>query len=305
MDKLFEAKSILKSIGLPAQQQNDLAAYAFLTLAGIRPIDEWNVATNNWIRIHDILGFIAKYYSKEYAENTRETIRKNCMHQFRDAALIEDNGVATNSPNYRYRITPEALSVIQSYGSSAFAVNVAAYLLQHEKLVDKYSSKKRMQKMPIYVNGKELIFSTGKHNELQRAVIEEFAPRFVPYSECVYVGDTAQKDILKNEIRLSELGFQITLHDKMPDIVLYRPDENWLFFIEAVTSTGPINHKRLNEILEMTKNVKAGRIFVTAFLDFDTYKKFLSELAWDTEVWIAEKPEHMIHLNGNKFLEPR
>lgn len=305
MDKLSEAKDILKRIGMPTQQQNDISAYALLTLAGILPGSDWKVATNHWIRIHDILSFMYKYYGKEYAENTRETIRKNCMHQFRDAALIEDNGMATNSPNYMYRITAEALFVLQSYGTGNFVYNVEAYHLQHERLIEKYSSKKKMQMMPISINGKELRFSPGKHNELQRAILEEFAPRFAPYSECLYVGDTAEKSLLMNNEKLFYLGFEITVHDKMPDIILYRPDVDWLFFIEAVTSTGPISHKRLLEIMNMTKNTKSGRIFVTTFLDTATYKKFFNDIAWDTEIWIAETPEHMIHLNGNKFLEPR
>ena len=305
MDKLSEAKDILKRIGMPTQQQNDISAYALLTLAGILPDSDWKTATNHWIRIHDILSFMSKHYGKEYAENTRETIRKNCMHQFRDAALIEDNGMATNSPNYMYRITAETLFVLQSYGTASFVHNVEAYHLQHERLIEKYSSKKRMQMMPVSINGEELRFSPGKHNELQRAILEEFAPRFAPYSECLYVGDTTEKSLLMDKEKLFDLGFEITVHDKMPDIILYRPDVNWLFFIEAVTSTGPMSNKRLLEIMNMTKNTKSGRIFVTAFLDTATYKKFFSDIAWDTEIWIADTPEHMIHLNGNKFLEPR
>ena len=148
-------------------------------------------------------------------------------------------------------------------------------------------------------------FSAGKHNELQKAIIEEFAPRFAPNSECLYVGDTVEKDLVKNVIKLTELGFEITLHDKMPDVVLYREDKNWIYFVESVTSVGPMDSKRILEITEMTKNVTAGKIFVTAFLDFKIYKKFSESLAWETEVWIAEMPEHMIHLNGDKFLGPR
>ena len=140
---------------------------------------------------------------------------------------------------------------------------------------------------------------------IQKAIIEEFAPRFAPKCECLYVGDTIKKDLVKNTERLSELGFEITLHDKMPDVVLYREDENWIYFVESVTSVGPMDSKRILEIDEMTKNVNAGKIFVTAFLDFKTYKKFSESLAWETEVWIAEMPEHMIHLNGDKFLGPR
>lgn len=305
MDKLTEAKDFLLKIGMPEQQQTDISAYALLTLTHLTPNSEWQTASNEWIRIHDVLGFTAEHYGKEYAENTRETIRKNCMHQFRDGALIEDNGKATNSPNYRYRLTDETLYVVQSYGTADFAKRLKAYHDKYEKLVDKYASKKRMEMMPVYINGQALKFSPGKHNELQRAIIEEFAPRFAPHSECLYVGDTVKKDLVKDVDKLSALGFEITLHDKMPDVVLYRADTNWVYFVEAVTSVGPMSPKRILEIREMTKHVTAGKIFVTAFPDIATYKKFSSELAWETEVWLSDAPDHMIHLNGDKFLGPR
>lgn len=150
-----------------------------------------------------------------------------------------------------------------------------------------------------------LYFSPGKHNQLQKAIIEEFAPRFAPNSECLYVGDTTEKDLVKNVNKLKELGFEITLHDKMPDVVLYREDKNWIYFVESVTSVGPMDPKGIVEIGQMTGNVSAGMIFVTAFLDFKTFKKFSESLAWETEVWIADMPDHMIHLNGDKFLGPR
>lgn len=136
-------------------------------------------------------------------------------------------------------------------------------------------------------------------------IIEEFAPRFAGNSECLYVGDTIKKDLVKNEERLQELGFDITLHDKMPDVVLYSSDKNWIYFIESVTSVGPMDPKRIVELEEMTKNVTAGKIYVTAFLDFKTFKKFSDSLAWETEIWIADMPEHMIHFNGDRFMGPR
>ena len=136
-------------------------------------------------------------------------------------------------------------------------------------------------------------------------ILEEFAPRFAPNSECLYVGDTIEKDLVKNADKLRELGFEITLHDKMPDVVLYREEKNWIYFVETVTSVGPIDPKRILEITELTRDVTAGKIYVTAFWDFGTYKKFSETLAWETEVWIAQAPDHMIHLNGDKFLGPR
>ncbi len=233
------------------------------------------------------------------------------MHPFRTAAIIEDNGMPTNSPNYCYRITNEFLNVIkevneEDYPSAAEpGIALTMFVSNHESLSQIYASKKRMQKMPVRINSQDFTFSPGKHNELQKAIIEEFAPRFAPNSECLYVGDTIRKDLVKNTEKLSELGFQITLHDKMPDVVLYREDKNWIYFIESITSVGPMDPKRIGEIEAMTRNVTAGKIFISAFLDFATFKKFSDQLAWETEVWIADMPDHMIHLNGDRFIGPR
>ena len=303
MDKLTRIKHVLSLVGLPKAQQSDLCAYVVLALANIKQRTPFAKATNQWMRIHDIITFTNNNYNKSYAENSRETFRKQALHHFRTAAIVEDNGMATNSPNYRWRITDDFLPVLQEIGKCTSAQQ--AFAINHTKLIDIYASKKQMQKMPVLINGDQFQFSAGKHNQLQKAIIEEFAPRFAPNSQCLYVGDTAEKDLLKNEEKLQELGFQITLHDKMPDVVLYKEDTNWLYFIEAVTSVGPMDPKRITEIDQMTLHVTAGKIFVTAFLDFATYKKFAQDIAWETEVWIADMPDHMIHLNGDKFLGPR
>ena len=305
MDKINEARELLKMLGMPKTQQADICCYVLLAMAGIKPDTLWKDAGNEWIRIHDIIQFANTYYGSTYAENSRETFRKQALHHFRNAALVEDNGKATNSPNYRYRLTEETLQMVRTFQTSEWQKSVSRFLEYHEKLVDMYASKKKMTMMPVRINGADFQFSIGRHNELQKAIIQEFAPRFAPNSECLYVGDTIEKDLVKNVDKLKELGFEITLHDKMPDVVLYREDKDWIYFVESVTSVGPMDAKRILEITEMTKSVAAGKIFVTAFLDFRTYKRFSENLAWETEVWIAEMPEHMIHLNGDKFLGPR
>lgn len=304
-DKVEEAREFLKTVGMPKAQQADLCCYVILAMAGIKPDMSWNEATNEWIRIHDIIQFVNTFYGMSYAENSRETFRKQALHRFRTAALVEDNGKATNSPNYRYRLTEEIVQILRTMQVPTWKAAIQGFLFHHEKLIDKYASKKRMTMMSVNINSKDFKFSAGKHNELQKAIIEEFAPRFAPNAECLYVGDTIEKDLVKNADKLKELGFEITLHDKMPDVVLYREDKNWIYFVESVTSVGPMDPKRILEITEMTKAVTAGKIFVTAFLDFKTYKKFAEKLAWETEVWIAEMPEHMIHLNGDRFMGPR
>ena len=228
MDKISETREFLKNIGMPKQQQADICCYVILAMAGIKPEMSWNEATNEWIRIHDIIQFANNYYGASYAENSRETFRKQALHRFRTAALVEDNGKATNSPNYRYRLTDETLQLIKSINSNALDAAMSRFLKYHDKLVDIYASKKKMTMIPVKINGDYFKFSAGKHNELQKAIIEEFAPRFAPDSECLYVGDTIEKDLVKNVEKLSKIGFEITLHDKMPDVVLYREDKKAL-----------------------------------------------------------------------------
>lgn len=309
MDKLKKIKKLLADVGMPPNQQTDLCALTILAMGNLTEVSSFASAKNNWIRIHDIIEFINANYSVKYAENSRETFRKQAIHHFRTAALIEDNGKATNSPNYKYRLTDEFLKVIQEVNNTKLdnsenkALN--SFLRHHERLIETYASKKVMRKMPVRINERDYTFSPGSHNQLQKAILEEFAPRFAPNSECLYVGDTTHKDMVKNEEKLQKLGFAITLHDKMPDIVLYREDKNWLYFIEAVDSVGPMSPERVKDITQMTKGVESGKIFVTAFLDFPKFKKFSEHLAWETEVWIADMPEHMIHLNGDKFMGPR
>lgn len=303
--KLKESKDILTKIGMPIKQTSDICCYTLLAMANLKNNINWNDAKNYWIRIHDIIAFIASNYKVKYAENSRETFRKQALHHFRNAAIVEDNGKATNSPNYKYRLTQEFLELLKDYKTETWDISLNKFLETHTKLVDLYASKKKRQKMPVKINGQDFSFSTGKHNLLQKFIIEDFAPRFAENAEVLYVGDTQDKDLFKDDKKLKLLGFKIGVHNKMPDVVLYCADKKWLYFIEAVTSVGPMEPKRIIEINEMTAHVKVGKIFVTAFLDLSTYKKFMTELAWDTEVWIAEIPEHMIHLNGDKFLGPR
>ena len=123
MDKITKAKNILKAIGMPTQQQSELCALILLALAGIKKSSAWNCATNEWVRVHDIIQHVNQYYGKKYAENSRETFRKQALHHFRTAAIAEDNGLATNSPNYSWRLTAEFLQVVRA-GGVAKAVKI-------------------------------------------------------------------------------------------------------------------------------------------------------------------------------------
>ncbi len=136
-------------------------------------------------------------------------------------------------------------------------------------------------------------------------MIELFAPQFASGALLLYLGDTADKDLYIASQQLIELGIPVNEHDKLPDIILYVPQKNWLYLIEGVTSHGPMTPKRIIELNAMLQNCSAGRIFVTAFLTFAEFRRHMRNIAWETEVWIAEVPEHLIHFNGDRFLGPR
>lgn len=121
----------------------------------------------------------------------------------------------------------------------------------------------------------------------------------------LYLGDTAKKDLFLDADNLAGLGIPIDQHSKLPDVVIYDERRNWLFLIEAVTSHGPVSPKRLLELEELLKGCQAGKVYVTAFPNMAEFKKHSNNIAWETEVWLAEIPDHMIHFNGDRFLGPR
>lgn len=308
MTKRQEAKKVLELLGMPTEQQSGICCCTLLALLKISSSSAWSTASNEWMRIHDILAFLRKNYrGAKYAENSRETVRKVALHHFLTAAIVEDNRAETptNSPKRRYRITPEALSLFRAFDTAQWKTKLVAFLAAHKTLKDAYASKKQVAKVEVTVDGVVHALSTGAHNQLQKAVIEEFGPRFLHQFKCLYLGDTAKRDLIKDVEGLQELGFTITLHDKMPDVVMYVPEKDWVVFVECVTSVGPMSPARILELNQMTPNVTAGKVFITAFLDRPTYKKFSDQIAWETDVWVANEPSHMIHLNGNKFLGPR
>lgn len=309
MSTIDEAQEILKALGLPPAQQNEISALTFLALANIRENDSWANAEPVRLRIHDILIFAKKAYEKEYAENTRETVRRQVIHQFEQARVVDRNpdnpSLPTNSPRTHYALTDEIIELIRGYGGEAWEGTLEKVLGSRKTLWEVYRKKRKSRMVPVRLpSGKELFLSPGKHNELQVAILEQFAPRFAPASSLVYVGDTARKTLHLDKKLLESLNIPVTQHDKLPDVVLYDKKRNWLFLIEAVTSHGPVSPKRQYELDQMLKNCPAALIYVSAFPDFREFKRHLASIAWETEVWLSDIPDHLIHFNGDKFLGP-
>jgi adenine-specific DNA-methyltransferase len=120
----------------------------------------------------------------------------------------------------------------------------------------------------------------------------------------VYAGDTGDKWGYFDAALLSELGIEVDAHGKIPDVVLHYQVKNWLLLVESVTSHGPVDGKRHDELKSLFADSKAGLVFVTAFPNRSLMSRYLGEIAWETEVWIADSPSHLIHFNDERFLGP-
>jgi adenine-specific DNA-methyltransferase len=309
VSKVDEATEILRALGLPRAQQNERSALTLLALANVGPRGSWARTEKPMLRIWDIMGFMREKYGKDYAANSRETIRRQTIHQFEQARIVDRNpddpSRPTNSGLNCYALTDSAVSVLKTYGTNAFANAVEHFVLSFGQLQKAYGRRRDLQQVKLRLpDGALLRLSPGRHNSLQVAVIEQFGPRFAPGAEVLYLGDTARKYVVCQTAVIGSLGIQITEHDKLPDVVLYDSRRNWVYLVEAVTSHGPVSPKRHAEIEEMVATCTAERIYVSAFLTRGDFRRFAADIAWETEVWIAEAPDHMIHFNGPKFLGP-
>ncbi len=315
-EKLTQAQKLLKILGLPAQQYNRRSAWVFLALASIRPNDEWKNAKAPLLPTVDIMQFIREHYDQNYKPNTRETIRRQTLHQFEQARIVDRNrdnpSRATNSKDNNYSLNHSVIEILKEYPVCIWEKKINEYKADLQNLTELYQRKLNMEKIPVRLpNGIEIKLSPGKHNQLHADIIHEFCPRFIGDSGVVlYIGDTASsreeggKLMVLDAAHLEALGVLPMSHDKLPDVVVYDVKREWLFLIEAVTSHGPISPKRWIELEKALESCKVGRVYVTAFLTAFEFRKHAANIAWETEVWIAENPDHMIHFNGDRFLGP-
>jgi hypothetical protein len=308
-EHINEALQIIISLGLPKAQQNDRSALALLALLNLTTTKSWLDVENPLIGLTPIMDWSRTHYDKKYAPNSRETFRRQTMHQFCDAGIAllnpDQPGRSVNSPKTVYQIEPATLALLRTFGTPQWHDNLAEYLSNHETLLDKYAKERTHNRVPVEIApGKQISITPGEHSELIKAIIEEFAPRFAPGSQLIYAGDTGEKWGYFDASLLAKLGVNIDTHGKMPDVVLYFTQKNWLLLVESVTSHGPVDGKRHAELTKLFSGSSAGLVYVTAFPNRGTMSKYLGEIAWETEVWVADAPSHLIHFNGIRFLGP-
>lgn len=308
-DYIEAARQIIVSLGLPRAQQNERSALCLLALLNLKPGKTWRDAENPLIGITPIMDWAKEHYDKEYAPNTRETVRRQTMHQFCDAGLAIYNpdkpDRPVNSPKTVYQIESNALALLRTFDTPAWHNKLTSYLAKRETLVERYAKEREQNRVPVEITpGNQITLSPGEHSELIRAIIEDFAQRFAPGSVLVYAGDTGDKWGYFDAPMLARLGVDVDSHGKMPDVVLHYTAKNWLLLVESVTSHGPVDGKRHAELADLFAKSTAGIVYVTAFPNRAIMGRYLTDIAWETEVWVADAPSHLIHFNGERFLGP-
>ena len=307
--KIAAALQILVDLGLPRAQQNDRSALTLLALLDLQPEMDWKRASAPLVGITPIMDWIRAHYGKEYKPNTRETVRRQTMHQFVLAGIAlynpDDPARPVNSPRAVYQVSPNAIALFKTYGKAGWAKRLVACQGDVKTLTARYARKREMERIPVQLaDGTEIRLSPGEHSALIRDIIDEFAPRFAPGSVLIYAGDTGEKMGYFDREQLAALGVSVDNHGKMPDVVIHDIKRNWLLLIESVTSHGPIDGKRHHELSTLFAGSNAGLVFVTAFPTRAVMARYLAGIAWESEVWVAEAPTHLIHFNGVRFLGP-
>lgn len=310
-----EAIEILKLVGIPVQEKSarglEKMAMAFLAVAGISK--SWKEAKgqkdNRHIKTRDIITFINENFEEKISLGSYDDIRRKDLKLLVLAKLIlnsaDNPSAAQNDPTRGYTLDNEFKDLIILFGKQDWELNLKLFNKNRPQISEILEANRIIPKIKVTLpSGITLDFSKGKHNQLQKEIIDEFLPRFGFGAEVLYVGDASKKLLFVQKDKLKQIGFFEINHDLLPDIVAYNRERNWLFLIEAYHSSGPMSAERIFELKQALLNCAADLIFVTAFISKSTFKKYVNLIGWESEVWTADAPDHLIHFNGDKFLGP-
>ncbi len=319
--KVEQSQTILSEAGVNLRKLTargkERAALCLLGVAQIRPDEDWGQAKSYLddpavpaLRSRQILSFRNEHYQEGLSSGSYDDVRRKDLALLVNAGLVtpsaKDAAADTNDGTRGYALTLEGLRLVRSFRTPDWDATLRSFRAVQGDIRDRLSKARDMQKIPVRLpGGVALRLSPGPHNEIQRAVIEEFLPRFAHGARVLYVGDTENKSLHVDREGMGSIGLPAPDRgDRLPDIVAYEPERNWVFLIEAVHSSNPVDDERHALLLKLTTGCTAGRIFVTAFLTMDDFRKWVKRIAWETEVWVAENPNHLIHFDGERFLGP-
>lgn len=318
------AEEVLRSVNYPFElleaEVRGGAAWAkrapriLLTLAGIPPQSSladakpWTAKENllpnkKWIERYNA------WWGSDVSRGTYDYFLRNGLRPLIDIGLVlEDPDVPglrkPNSPSKCYGLSPAAAQLLHDFlvtKESAVLIFLAEAAMQRAA----YVKVREANTLNIDLGGgKAVKVAKDDHNSLQKAILESFLPHFVPKFELVYVGETSNREIVRNEALIQKLDLGVLFNDKLPDVVAYDWARDWIILVEAYHSSGAIDTRRHDRFKCLLGNNAGKAVFVTAFANRNAYKAHVSEIAWKTEVWIADEWDHLIHMDGERFLGP-
>lgn len=305
---------ILDIFGIPIEgtpRRLERMAVSFLASGDVKSVEELSkmkdLNSGFALKTRDIINYVNKNFNENISSGSYDDIRRKDLKLLTIAEVVLQSSPnsATNDSTRGYSINPTYAELIRNYGNKNWEKSVKEKLKYIVPLSQKLKRERQISKVEVTLpSGGKLTFSAGEHNDLQKSIIEDFLPRYGFGAEVLYVGDTADKYLYLEKEKLEKLNFFEISHEELPDVIAYSKKKNWLYLIEAVHSSGAISEIRLLQLQKLTKDCKADIVYVTAFLTRPKFRQFIADIAWETEVWIADNPDHLVHFNGDKFLGP-
>ena len=300
--------------GMSVRRQRRVAL-SLLALAKMKPDTSWKEASvfegpESWkLTTRETISFWNKYWGENVSAGSYDDVRRRDFIYLKTAGLAlakaGNPDASTNDPTRRYGINPDAAMLLRGFGTERGDEAAAEFVAKYGSLKQRLERNRAATGVAAQLpDGTLLQLSAGTHNHLQKAIVEKFVKQFVKKPQILYIGDTTKKGLHIEANKLRELGFQELAHDMLPDVVVYDAERNWLFLIEAVHSSNPISQLRHLALEQFTARCSAPRIYVSVFENRAAFRKWVSDISWETEVWLAEAPGHLIHFNGEKFLGP-
>ncbi len=311
-----EALDILRAFGVPvdslSERKKQRMAKAFLAVAGLGPTADW-VSVRSFDDGHrllsrQVLRTMNQYFGENIADSSYDDIRRKDLLLPVEAGIVlrsaGKENASTNDGTRAYALDPRYAAQMRLFGTPEWEESLVKFMDHRPTLAESLKRDRELSRIPVAIGNVEITFTPGEHNQLQKKIVEDFLPRFGHGAELLYIGDTADKYLFLQEERLQQLSFFEIAHDKLPDVLAYSRTKSWLFLIEAVHASNPITELRRRTLERLTVGCDAEIVYVTAFLTRKAFARFAKDIAWETEVWIAESPDHLIHFNGDKFLGP-
>lgn len=311
---VFSMLDILEQVGIPVNgltdRRKERMSEACLAVAGIKTSfsEVQSSEDGTFLKTRDIIEYVNRYFGENISSGSYDDVRRKDLLLLVESGIVVNSAIAgeiaTNNPTRGYALAPHFAKLVRAFGQRNWRQAVNEFIETNICLRAEFEHARELERLPVKLpSGMEIHLSAGEHNILQKQIIEDFLPRFGMGAEILYVGDTADKFLFLNENKLNEIGFFTLKHEELPDIVAYSDEKNLLYLIEAVHSAGPMSEVRVRKLKRQLQGCKATMLFFTAFLDKKDFRKWVTQIAWETEVWIAENPDHLVHFNGYKFLE--